>query len=154
MRKCKKRITVILICITVVVIVLAGFYFLLQSILPKTYSSAKKECEKVLEKYQVQMEETASASLYSDKTTFEEFRSYKYDIYKEGGYVKFEIDAQGMLGGQYWELVYTEGGMLYGQTENYLYEERNGNNIIKAERLNEHWWYLWTDYDGTTQSYK
>ena len=71
----------------------------------------------------------------------------------EEGFVSFDIDAQGFLGGQYRELVYTKDGTFYYETDSYLYEETNGNNIVRAERINEHWWYLWNDYDGTEGSY-
>lgn len=59
-----------------------------------------------------------------------------------------------MLGGQYWELVYTKDGTLWGETDVYFNEEENGNNIVKAERLNGNWWYFWTDYDGTERSFQ
>ena len=49
---------------------------------------------------------------------------------------------------------YCIDGTFYCETESYLYKETNGNNIVKAERINEHWWYLWTDYDGTERSYQ
>ena len=82
------------------------------------------------------------------------FKNYYYSCHSEDGSVSFDIDAQGFLGGQYWNLVYTKDGTFYGETESYLYEETNGNNIVRAEKINEHWWYLWTDYDGTERSYQ
>jgi len=148
----KKIIVISVSCIIVFAVIAVGLYFLINSILPKTYSSAKKECEKVLDKYQVQMEEIAVDSLKTNNSG--DFRDYFYSCYQEEGFVKFDIDAQGFLGGQYWELVYTEDGTLYGEPESYLYEETNGNNIVRAEKINEHWWYLWTDYDGTERSYQ
>ena len=98
------------------------------------------------------MEQIAVDSLKTNNSG--DFRDYFYSCYQEEGFVKFDIDAQGFLGGQYWELVYTEDGTLYGESESYLYEETNGNNIVRAEKINEHWWYLWTDYDGTERSYQ
>ena len=148
----KKIIVISVSCIIVFAVIAVGLYFLINSILPKTYSSAKKECEKVLDKYQVQMEEIAVDSLKTNNSG--DFRDYFYSCYQEEGFVKFDIDAQGFLGGQYWELVYTQDGKFYGEPESYLYEETNGNNIVRAEKINEHWWYLWTDYDGTERSYQ
>ncbi len=153
MNKRKKTFFVSFICIAAAVL-LIGFAALLHSLMPKTYSAAKKECERILEKQQVQMEELATDALKSEKNISGHFSSYYYSCYQDQRLVHFDIDAQGMLGGQYWELVYTEDGEFYGEAEQYLYEETDGNNIVKAERLNEHWWFLWTDYDGTDRSYR
>ena len=151
MSKGKKIVIISTICVLVIAV---GFNFLINSILPKTFSSAKNECVKVLDKYQNQMEEIAVDTLKSGKNVSGDFKDYFYSCYFEERFVKFEIDSQGFLGGQYWELVYTEDGTFYGETESYLHEETNGNNIVRAEKINEHWWYLWTDYDGTVRSYQ
>ena len=150
----QKIVVISVSCIIVFAVIAVGLYFLINSILPKTYSSAKKECEIVLDKYQVQMEEIAVDSLKLGKNVSGEFKEHYFSCYIEEGLVSFDIDAQGFLGGQYWELVYTQDGKFYGETESYLHEETNGNNIVRAEKINEHWWYLWTDYDGTDRSYK
>ncbi len=154
MSKGKKVLVISAICIIVFVIITVGLGLFIKSIIPKTYSSAKKECENILANHQVQMEEIAIDSLKSKKNISGDFKEYFYSCYQEEGFVTFDIDAQGMLGGQYWGLVYTQDGAYYSEKESFLYEEIRGNNIMKAERLNEHWWYLWTDYDGTNRSYK
>jgi len=154
MSKGKKFAIISSICIIVFAIVTVSLGFLINSIMPKTYSTAKKECEKVLDRYQVEMEQIAADSLKLDKNISGEFKDYYYICYREEGLVTYSIDAQGMLGGQYWELVYSQDGTFYDETESYLYKETNGNNIVRAEKLSQHWWYLWTDYDGTEKSYK
>ena len=98
------------------------------------------------------MEQIAVDSLLTNNSG--DFGDYFYSCYQEEGFVKFDIDSQGFLGGQYWELVYTQDGTFYGETESYTHEETNGNNIVRAEKINEHWWCLWTDYDGTGRSYQ
>ena len=100
------------------------------------------------------MEEISNDLLKSRKNEHGNFNEWFYICYPEENFVKFELDGQSMLGGQYWDLVYTNDGTFYGETESYLYEETNGNNIVRAEKINEHWWYLWTDYDGTERSYQ
>ena len=140
--------------ITIIAIVMALLIFLINSVTPKTYSSAKKECENILEKHQVQMEDIAVDSLKSKTDVSGHYLEYYYSRYQKENNVKFDIDGQGMLGGQYWALVYTQDGNLWGENERYLYEEIDGNNIVKAEKLNDHWWFFWTDYDGTDRSYK
>ena len=154
MSKGKKNVLISVICVLVFAVITVGLYFLINSILPKTFSSAKSECVKVLEKYQTDMEQIAVDCLLSNENVSGHFNNFYYGCHIEEGFVAFDIDAQGFLGGQYWELVYTKDGIFYGETESYLYEETNGNNIVRAERINEHWWYLWTDYDGTERSYQ
>ncbi len=154
MSKGKKIVVICVICIILFSIITVGLVFLTNSIIPKTYSSAKKECEKILEKHQTEMEKIAADSLDAEKNVSGHFRDFYYSCHQNEGYVSFDIDAQGFLGGQYWELVYTQDGTFYGETETYLYKQFGGNDIKKAERLDEHWWYLWTDYDGTDKSEK
>ena len=151
MNKRKNIVVISVICVSVIAIIVS-LYFFVNSVTPKTYTSAREECKKVLNKYQIEMEQIAIDSLISNNSG--DFRDYFYSCYQEEGFVKFDIDAQGFLGGQYWELVYTQDGKFYGESESYLHEETNGNNIVRAEKINEHWWYLWTDYDGTDRSYK
>lgn len=149
MSKSGKTIIIISVFVIIFAIIIVGLGFV---IIPKTYSSAKIECEKVLDKYQIQMEQIAVDSLQTNNSS--DFKDYFYSCYQDEGFVIFDIDAQGMLGGQYWDLVYTKDGTFYGESETYLYKETNGNNVVRAEKINEHWWYLWTDYDGTDRSYK
>ena len=150
----KRNIIILIVSISVGIALLIGLISLFNAIKPKTFSTAKIACEKFLDKNQTQMEEIAIVSLNSEKDNSGHYKEYYYSCYQEEGFVKFEIDAQGMLGGQYWDLVYTQDGIFYGETESYLYEETDGNNIIRAEKISEHWWYLWTDYDGTERSYQ
>ena len=118
-----------------------------------TYSSAKKESRHILEKNQIQMQEFAVSALNSKADQSGYFNEYYYYCKQEQGIVKFDIGAQGiMLGGQYWSLVYTESGLLYGEAKAYYFEEEDGNNIIRAEIIKENWWFLWIDYDGTEKS--
>ncbi len=154
MSKGKKIVFISVICVLVFAVITVGLYFFIDSILPKTFSSAKNECLKVLDKYQTEMEQIAVNSLQSSENVSGHFKEYNYSCYIEEGLVSFYIDAQGFLGGQYWELVYTQDGTFYDETESYLYKETYGNNIVRAEKINEHWWYLWTDYDGTERSYQ
>ncbi len=139
--------------IAVFAIISIGLWFLIRSLLPKTYHSAKEQCEKVLDQYQGEMEKIAVDSLESANNASGKFKEYSYICHKGDGLVVFSIDAQGMLGGQYWDLVYTEDGTFGGQTESYLEQDTMGNDIIRGEKLDEHWWYLWTDYDGTERSF-
>ncbi|MBQ2815832.1 MAG: hypothetical protein IJE65_04115 [Clostridia bacterium] len=148
------KILVSVICLFVATVLMIALWIIISSIVPKTYSTAKIECEKILSKHQAEMEEISNDLLKSRTNEQGYFNDWFYICYPEDNFVKFELDGQGMLGGQHWDLVYTSDGIYYGETESYLFEEADGNNIKKAERLDEHWWYVWTDYDGTEKSYQ
>ncbi len=150
----KRKITTLIVCISVVIALVIGAISLNNALKPKTYSTAKNICGKILEKNEAQMTEIAVNALKQQDDVSGDYKEYSYHSDKQEQTVKFCIDGQGMLGGQSWDLVYSEKGTLYGENEEYIFKENaQGNNIIKAEKINEHWWYLWTDYDGTERSY-
>ena len=125
--------------------------------MPKTYSSAKKQCVRLLRWYKGDMERAAEWT-YTQTPTGSNYTSGKcrgmyYVRYLSDQTVRFDVGGQGMLGGQHWHLVYTPDGTLYGQDEVYEYRETDGgNNITKAEKIDENWWFLWVDFDGTKYS--
>ena len=84
------------------------------------------------------------------KTPYESFKDYNCYVTDRHEAV-FDIGSQGMLGGQYWSLMNTADGAYRGQSETY-YEVWDGNNIIKAEHIDDNWWYLWEDYDASDYS--
>ena len=126
----------------------------------KDYSSAAKSCRRFLSKNAEEMTSIAEDLLNGDTNVGESSGHYKdhyYSLEEDADgekYVKFDIDAQGMLGGQYWSLIYCPDGTLYGQSETYYSEETDGNNISRAEKIDGSWWYYWIDYDGTELSQK
>ena len=147
----KKIITVWSICVTAVSLLFLGSCAPLNSI---TYSSAKEECEIFLEENRNELEKLALAALSSDEDVSGYYNERYYSSCLEDGFVAFDVDAQGMLGGQYWGLVYTQDGTYCGDTESYLQKQEQENNIMRGERLDGHWWYRWRDYDGTDRSYQ
>lgn len=151
----KKTGTILLVSGLVIsfLLLLCGL-ILRKSLKPKTYSAAKAECVDFLEDNQKELEQIASELLEEGKGGSGYYQNRYYCFTTENGYVKFDVDAQGMLGGQYWELVYTRSGRYYGNNETYLYQEEKGNNIVRGEHLGGHWWYRWTDYDGTDLSFE
>ncbi len=123
-----------------------GLLFLRESRKPKTFSTAEALCVKVLENHRQELEALAAQG------TSGTFREYAY--HAEDGQVCFSIGSQGMLGGQYWELIYTADGTYAGEITQFRYEEPDGNNIVRAKHLTGNWWYRWTDYDGTEKSWQ
>ncbi len=140
--------------VTIILTVLICIFLLFNALAPETYSSAKDECESFLENNREDLEEIAVDLLIKQMDISGHYKERYYSYNLREDYVEFNIDAQGMLGGQYWSLIYTRNGVLFGETEEYLYEQTDGNNIIRGEKLDEHWWYLWKDYDGTEESFQ
>ena len=142
------------------IIVLIGGFFILKIMLqPETYTSAKSDCVKVLNKNRAELDEFAKKLLAETpqslageypKTPYTSFKNYNCHVTNHHDAV-FNIGSQGMLGGQYWSLMYTADGTYRGQAETY-YEIWDDNNIIKAEHIYGNWWYLWEDYDATERS--
>ncbi len=146
----KKRIAI---AAAIILALLIGMLFLKKEMTPHNYGTAKKECESFLQKNNAVMEEIAVNCFREGEETSGYYKEHHYSY--ENDFVRFYVGSQGMLGGQYWDLIYTKDGVFYGESEKYLYEEAgDGNNIIRAEKLDEHWWFLWSDYDGTDRSYK
>ncbi len=139
---------------SIVAVLIVGLLCLNSLLAPKTYSTARATCERFLKKNYEDMQEIAVELLRDGEDAWGHYKDRYCGYIPEWNAVKFEIDGQGMLGGQYWDLIYTADGVLFGESEEYFDEESDGNNIYKAERLDEHWWYFWTDYDGTDRSYK
>lgn len=145
----------------IAIIVLAAVIMLLTAIgvirtfFPSThtFASAKWSASRTLERHRGEMEAIALPLADLDHHETGLYNDYFYINDPVQDTVQFDIGSQGMLGGQYWSLVYSKEGTLHGQEETYLWQEENGNNVIRAERLDEHWWFMWIDYDGTDQSY-
>lgn len=117
----------------------------------KTYSTAREACEEFLRDNRERIELLAKDAAAARSTEIKTVLDHSYYCGSDG-YVHFEIGAQGMLGGQYWSLVYTPNGSFCGETETYTFREADGNNIVKAEKLADNWWYRWEDFDGTAKS--
>lgn len=157
----RKFYTCGIVFISVIAVLIGGFFILKAVLKPETYSSAKSDCVKVLNKNRAELDEFAEKLLAETpqslageypKTPYESFNDYNCYVTNRHEAV-FDIGAQGMLGGQYWSLVYTADGTYRGQSDAY-YEVWDGNNIIKAEHIDGNWWYLWEDYDATEYSDK
>jgi len=155
----KRFYTCGLIFLSVLGILVGGFFILRAYLKPKTYSSAKTACVKVLNKHRAALDIFAEKLLSETppslcgeypKSAYDKFEQYSCSVTDRHEAV-IHIDGQGMLGGQYWSLVYTASGFYRGESETY-YEVWDGNNIIKAELIDGHWWYLWEDYDASEYS--
>lgn len=151
----KKTGTILLVSGLVIslLLLLCGM-ILRKSLQPKTYSTAKEVCEDYLADNRDRLEQIAQDLLDEGESGSGYYQNRYYSYNAKNSFVVFDVDGQGMLGGQYWQLVYSKNGKYYGKTDTYLFREEKGNNIVRAERLDDYWWYRWTDYDGTDRSFE
>lgn len=147
-----KGFLISVIAIAVIILTIHAAFRFVELFERETYSSAKKECVEYLEKNRSLLEDVVLAVLQDGLEEHGDSR-FNYSVDLEKGLVKFSVDAQGMLGGQYWDLVYTRSGLYENQSESYysLFDERI---VTKGEKLDDHWWYIWRDYDRTELSEK
>ena len=147
----KKSKIIVSVVFSLIVVIIVGFVFLPfdSAFGEHTYQSAKDLSESFLKHNQEELENIAQEALKTKQPSMNEYKKayeIKYDENEEA--VNFEIGSQGMLGGQYWRIVYTEKGNYRGEVEKYTYYEENGNNIAFAEKISENWYFYWIDYDG------
>lgn len=115
----------------------------------KTYSSAKILCEDYLRQHGEALEEIAVKLAESEKEGSGYYRNRYYEFVRNDKIIRFDVDGQGLSGGQHWELVYAVDGTLYGNTGSFRNQKPGKDNVVKGEPLGGNWWYLWTDYDDT-----
>lgn len=161
----KKTFKIFLITIVAIFIILFFGYCIL-NLLWKTdfnrfdYNKSKKES---VEFFKINKKELRiiAEKLYEKKTSKNKpyenigYATYKnnsdFSFLKKSEYVQFDIDAQGMLGGQYYGLIYIRDD-IYDNKDLFIYDENketsNGNNIFIREKITKHWYFYYDDYDG------
>ena len=92
--------------------------------------------------------------VYEDKSSIENplenirYAGYYYDynlnFKSKEAYIKFDIDAQGMLCGQYYGLIYSKNN----HDELIKNKEIGGNNIFIRQKIKDNWYFYYDDYDG------
>ena len=151
----KQNTKLILICVGVVIALVVGVCALTASFVPKTHSRAKAQCERILKRNEAEMTDIAIAALESGKDNSGEFKKYYYSASQRIKTVTFDIGAQGILdNSQYWQLVYVQGGLYRGKSEEYSEEISLTNYITRAEKISGNWWFVWMDWDHSKLTYK
>lgn len=135
-------------------------FFVLQtgcSIVRKDYKAAKANCivffqnnkENLLRAFgEVAVLRKGESVTYQNYIISSVVKGYKQ-------YAVLEYGAQGMLGGQYWGIYYSAdnsfcdeyGTTVFGEDHKY-YKEAEGNNFFETERIMEHYFFFYQDYDG------
>lgn len=146
----------------VVIIIFCGYLSLLKLYKTDfdrfTYDSGKREIIKYLKENKSQLESIA-IELYESKSSNDSpYKKISYASYcknnslEKSSFVKFNFDSQGFLGGQYYGLIYSQGGNIYDGKDIIIYDEKKetgeGNNIFIREKIADNWYYYYDDYDG------
>ena len=161
----KKKI--IIIFIIQILIILSGI-FLIALAIDKSwknefdrfnYNTAKKITIKYLEHNEEQLEKIVN-ELYENKSSITDlnenithagyYNSNNFNFKNNEEYIKFEIDSQGMLGGQYYGLIYS----INNNEELIIKEKVNGNNTFIRQKIKDNWYFYYDDYDGKVDTKK
>jgi len=130
-----------------------------------SYDEAKIKCIKIFNKQEKTFINTMNSAIENEATDnlkIKNVQSIQYHKYERSEKVEFSINAQGMLGGQYWGVYYSsddspsiltvedEDGLLVEDSLNgsFYYKESNGNNVYVTEKIKEGWFFYYMDYDG------
>lgn len=129
------------------------------------FNSAKEETTLYLKENKKELENIAD-ELYKSKTTqnnpYKNVSYVSYHNYPKNNnslenteYIIFDLDSQGMLGGQYYGLIYSKNKNIYNGNSLAIYDENketgNGNNIEIRKKIDNNWFFYYDDYDGKVQ---
>ena len=128
----------------------------------KSYEQAKAGTVRYLDKHRTDLLELAGGILLrksAEEATYGNMLHISYDENAGGLFVIFDIDAQGMLGGQYWGLYYSPDNLFNLSDppedrwtrldeDRCYWQEEDGNNFFAMERLEDHWFFYYRDFDG------
>lgn len=160
--KNKKIILIILLCIITPII---SFFLLIGALdlLWKldfnkfNYESAKEKTVKYFYENEDELEKLLIKLINekNDKKCIEKpYKKIDSVCYHSDDYIEFNIDAQGMLGGQYYGLKYNtkakEDLIIYDEFK----ETGNGNNIFIDQRIKGNWFFYYRDWDGKVDTSK
>ena len=142
------------ICILSIVIIILGILtYTTYNIFFKEedYFSSKKSWIKYLNSNIAELEDLFNQSEYISKESYlklDDGKSYIVKLGKNGKYVELDIGAQGMLGGQYWGLIYCTTDYLDGENIEIKGNAGEGNNVFITEKIKDNWYFYYDDYDG------
>ena len=129
------------------------------------FNSAKEETILYLKENEKELENIAD-ELYKSKAkqnnTYKNISYASYHNYPKNNnslenteYVIFDLDSQGVLGGQYYGLIYSKNKNIYNGNSLAIYDENketgNGNNIEIRKKIDNNWFFYYDDYDGKVQ---
>ena len=131
------------------------------------YASAKNNAIEYLNDNEKELIQIAN-SLYENKTFKKnplkniDYASYvhdeDFDFKNKKEYIKYDLDSQGMLGGQYYGLIYSIDKDILDSNKLIIYDEKKetgeGNNIFIRQKIKDNWFFYYNDFDGIVNTKK
>jgi len=134
----KKRI---LILIGLVIVIISILFIALHFLNTNDYEQAKKESIKFLNSNINDLQNVADEMILNKSRESENYKRKLYRYYKDSDgkeYIQFDVNAQGMLGGQYCGIIYCPNDNLLNGNSIEIYDENKetgkGNNIFIKEK--------------------
>ena len=129
------------------------------------YEQVKDDATELFEKRRdafLEAKDAAIAAQTAEGLSVKGVESIRCERVGQSDAVEFAIDAQGMLGGQYWGVYYVSdnrpllfqledaGSHLKAgpRADSYFYREADGNDFYATEMLEDNWYFYYMDYDG------
>lgn len=140
----------IIICTTIITIILISK----STKFKLNYTNSKKEAISILNRNKEKISDIAK-TVYNTKESINNpidnitYVSYSDSNHINKEYVQFDIDTRGMLGGQYYGLIYSNDDIIDGNIKKI--HEKNGNNTFIYEKIEDNWYFYYFDYDGKTK---
>lgn len=151
----KSKLIIKIISLIFIVIGIIEFIILLCYYNKNDYKMAKKECISFLNDNLEELNSLAEEEMTSKSDRTKTYKNKSYNYYKELSgkeYIQFAINAQGMLGGQYWGIIYSPNNDLLNGKDIEIYDEKeyrkDGNNIFIKEKIKDNWYFYYDDFDG------
>ena len=141
----------IIICTTIITIILISK----STKFKLNYTNSKKEAISILNRNKEKISDIAK-TVYNTKESINNpidnitYVSYSDSNHINKEYIQFDIDTRGMLGGQYYGLIYSNDDIIDGNIKK-IYHEKNGNNTFIYEKIEDNWYFYYFDYDGKTK---
>lgn len=146
----KKRILILIGLVIVIISIIALRFFY-----NNNYEYAKGESIKFLNSNINDLQDNANEMILDKSKESKNYKKISYRYYKDSDdkeYIQFDINAQGMLGGQYWGIIYCPDDNLLNGNSIEIYDENKetgkGNNIFIKEKIKDKWYFYYDDYDG------
>lgn len=150
-------IEILLVLVVIFLIILFSNLSLKNKFNKFDYVSAKTNSIKYLNKNEEQLKELVD-ELYESKSSKEDpykeisYASYCHrndlDFEDKKEYIIISLDTQGILGGQYYGLIYSEETVEDLIVYDEYKETGNGNNKFIRQKIRGNWYFYYDDFDG------
>ena len=154
----KRNILVTLVSLALILLIIFAYFKIARFNSSEfNYNNAKKDTINYLNKNEKQLKELVNELYQSKSSTNNPYKDIGYATYdyledfnfkEKIEYIKVDLNSQGMLGGQYYGLIYSN----FNENKLIVYDEfketGKGNNIFIREKIKNNWYFYYDDFDG------